>query len=83
MPTVVLQGGQEVRSSLSDNRGDGTRFDREPEFGPLGVADPDAIRQRAGQVPADQVGQRLFPAATVVPPRNGGVGGKNAGQRLR
>jgi hypothetical protein len=83
LPTIALQGGDEVRRTLADDGGDGPRFDRKLQLVAFGVGDAHAVSQRSRDMAADDARDRLFPAAAGIPGGDHRVGVKNSAEQLR
>jgi len=83
LPTIALQGGNEIGGSLADDRGDGPDFHGKLQFVPFGVGDAHTIRQRARQMAPDEAGERRFAAPAGVPAGDRRVGVQNVAEQLR
>ena len=83
LPSIAPQVGNEVRGALADNGGNRAGVAGESQLGAFGIGDANPVGKGARKVLAEEPGQRLFAATTSIPGGHGGIGGEDAGQRLR
>jgi hypothetical protein len=77
LPTIALQGSDEIGGALADDRGDGSGFDGELKLVSFGVDNAHAVRQRARELAADEAGERRFAVPASVPAGDRRVGVQN------
>lgn len=80
LPTIALQGGDEVRGTLADDGGDGACVGRELQFVPFGIGDAYAVSQRARDMAADEGRDHLLASPAGVPSGHRRVGVQNSAE---
>ena len=79
--SLVLQRGEKVRRTLTQDRRDGTGLDGKLQDGAFAIRNADPLRERARHTAADYRDHLLFAAPSRLPRRQRGVRVEDSGKQ--